>query len=184
MEMTLKYDGRKVRLGACDEKGKNAAVGIGLIWKEEEVSVYAEAIRGQEMTKAKDAGRVGKYMMSMGWERGYMVYPIYGKSGGTRIYIAMTNAILQSIQRGIEGDTYGPKIRLGDFNHIPNLMATLKDLMKEQQWLDVGSVADWWGGVPDETICHGRGKAQKSRIDGYMASIEALGRSMITRLKK
>ena len=113
--------------------------------------------------------------MSMGWERGYMVYPIYGKSGGTRTDIAMTNAIQQSTQRDIEGDPYGPKIIPEDFNHTSNLLATVKDLMEEQQWMDVGSVADWWGGVPDEPTCHSRGKTQKARIDGYLVNLEALG---------
>ena len=109
IEMTMKDDEWRVHLGPCDETGQNAAAGVGVMWKEEEVSVYPEPIRDEEMAKAKEAGRVGKYTMSMGWERDYMVYPIYGKSGGTRADIAMTNSILQAIQREMEGDPYGPR---------------------------------------------------------------------------
>ena len=74
-----------------------------------------------------------------------MVYPMPGKSGCTRTDIAMTNAILLSIQREIEGDPYGPNIILGDFYCAPNQLATVKDMMREQQWVDVGSVGDWRG---------------------------------------
>ena len=61
MEMTLKGDGWKVHVGPCDETGKNAAAaGVGVMWKEEEVSVYPEPIRDEELATAKEAGRVGK----------------------------------------------------------------------------------------------------------------------------
>ena len=135
------------------------------------------------MTKVKEAGSVGKYTMSMGWERGYMVSPTYGKSGGTRTDIAMTNAILQSIQREMGGDPYGPKIILGDFNHTPNLLATVKDLMKEQQWIDVGSVADWW----EESQMNRHAAAWKKHMSresmDTLRTLKPWGRYMITRWK-
>ena len=42
------------------------AAGVGVMWKEEEVSIYPEPIRDEELAKAKQAGRVGKYTTSMG----------------------------------------------------------------------------------------------------------------------
>ena len=50
----------------------NAAAGVGVMWKEEEVSIYPEPIGDEELAKPKEAGRVGEHTMSMGWDRDYM----------------------------------------------------------------------------------------------------------------
>ena len=62
-----------------------------------------------------------------------------------------------------------------DFNHIPDKLMSVKDLMREDQWVDVGKQAVWWGGIPSEPTCHSKEEAQRSRIDGFLVNPEALG---------
>lgn len=45
----MKDEGWRVHLGPCDETGKDAAAGVGVMWKEEDVNVYPEPRRDEEM---------------------------------------------------------------------------------------------------------------------------------------
>ena len=64
---------------------------------------------------------------------------------------------------------------LGDFNETPDKLSTMRELIKEEQWVDVGSVANWCGGTPNEPTCHSKENAKRSRIDGIIVNPEALG---------
>ena len=63
----------------------------------------------------------------------------------------------------------------GDFNATPCELQTVRELMREDQWTDVGDRAHWWGGKPDQLACHSRKTANKSRIDGIVVDCEVLG---------
>ena len=67
----------QVHFGPCDETGKNAAAGVGVMWREAEVKIFPEKTKNEELAKAKEMGRAGKYIMDFGWEKSYMVYPMY-----------------------------------------------------------------------------------------------------------
>ena len=49
-----------MHFGPCDETGKNAAAGVGVIWKDEGVKVFPEQTGDADLRKASEAGRVGK----------------------------------------------------------------------------------------------------------------------------
>ena len=44
----------------------------------------------------------------------------------------------------------------------------------EDEWIDAGHCADWWGGVKDAPTCHQRAVAKETRIDGILANMWAL----------
>ena len=71
------------------------------MWKEDNVEILPEKIKDEDLGKAKNCGRVEKYLMDVGWEKSYRVYPVYGKSGGSREVVAITEAILQAATREI-----------------------------------------------------------------------------------
>ena len=56
-----------------------------------------------------------------------MVFPVYGKSGGSKEAIAMTEAILQAIRREIRSESHMPTIITGDFNKEPSTLQTVKE---------------------------------------------------------
>ena len=76
--------GWKVHFGPCDETSKVAAAGIGAMWKDDEVHVYPEKMQDDDLVKARSLGRAGKYIVNVGWESNYVVYPIYGKVAAPR----------------------------------------------------------------------------------------------------
>ena len=48
---------------------------------------------------------------------------------------------------------------VGDFNKDPITFQTIRELKKEEQWVDLGDVANWWGRTPGEHTCHSRENA-------------------------
>ena len=166
--------GWEVHFGPSDETGKVAAAGVGVMWRAEQVQVFPEKMRDEELNKAMEKGRVGKYIMDVGWDANYTVYPLYGMSGGTKQATIVTEAILQAVRREIKGDRHMPTMIAGDFNKEPSTIHSVKVLKKEENWTDVGEVADWWGRTPGEPTCRSRKRAKPSRIDGYVVNPAAM----------
>ena len=48
--------------------------------------------------------------------------------------------------------------------------------MEDEQWIDVGEKAHWWGGTANECTCQTRPMAKPTRIDGILASRDAIAR--------
>ena len=63
---------------------------------------------------------------------------------------------------------------LGDFNAEPNSLDLAKEMIEDQQWVDVGERAEWWGGTANQKTCQTRPQAKPTRIDGILASREAV----------
>ena len=166
--------GWEVHFGPSDEAGKVAAAGVGVMWNAEEVQAFPEQMKDEDLIKARGKGRVGKYIMDVGWDTNYTVYPIYVMSGGTKQAPILTEAILQAVRREIKGDRHMPTIIAGDFNKEPNTIHSVKVLKKEENWTDVGEVADWWGRKPGEPTCRSGKRAKPTRIDGYVVNPAAL----------
>ena len=80
----LREAGWPIHCGPCDETGKRASAGVGVMCREDEVKVYPEKIKDGELYKAYECAMVAKYTMDVGWERSYTVYNLYGKSGGSK----------------------------------------------------------------------------------------------------
>ena len=104
--------GWSIHFGPCDESSKVASAGVGVMWRDDEVQVYPEKIGVEDLAKARDLGRAGKYIVNLGWDYNYVVFPVYGKSGGSKETIAMTEAILQAIRREIRTGSHMPTIIL------------------------------------------------------------------------
>ena len=46
------------------------------MWREDQVKVYPERIKDEELIKAYEVGMVGKYTVDVGWEKLHGVQPI------------------------------------------------------------------------------------------------------------
>ena len=71
-------------------------------------------------------------------------------------------------------DKHGVQFMMGDFNVEPNKLDITREMIEDQQWIDVGEKAMWWGGTPNQNTCQTRPQAKPTRIDGILASREAV----------
>ena len=117
---------------------------------------------------------VGKYILDVGWGKNYTVYNMYGKSGGSKDAVTTTEALCQGCRRDGARNLHCPKMWVGDFNATPCDLLTVREMIRDHQWTDVGHRDNWWRGKPDEWTCHSRAKAKKSRIDGVVVDCEVL----------
>jgi len=95
-------------------------------------------------------------------------------SGGTKQATLVTEAILQAVRREVKEDRHMPTIIAGDFNKEPSTIHSVRVLKREENWIDVGEVADWWGRPPCEPTCRSRKRAKPTRIDGYVVNPAAM----------
>ena len=63
---------------------------------------------------------------------------------------------------------------MADFNITPLGLDTFEKMFEDELWEDLGHVAGWWGGVPDEPTCQTRAGAKATRIDGVLANMWAV----------
>ena len=70
----LKAAGWQIHCGPCNEGGRKAPAGVGVMWRECAVKIYPERIKDLDLRKAYERGTVGKYTLDVGWERAYTVY--------------------------------------------------------------------------------------------------------------
>ena len=61
----------------------------------------------------------------------------------------------------------------GGLQRGPNKLDAINKMMEEHCWIDVGEVANWWGGKPGMPACHAKAGATPSRIDGIVCNLEA-----------
>ena len=116
----LREAGWPIHCGPCDETGKRASAGVGVMCREDEVKVYPEKIKDGELYKAYECAMVAKYTMDVGWERSYTVYNLYGKSGGSKEAITTTEALCQGCRREGEQGIHGPKMWVGGNSMLPH----------------------------------------------------------------
>ena len=48
-----------------DESSKVASAGVGVMWRDDEVQVDPEKIGDEDLAKARDLGRAGKYIVNL-----------------------------------------------------------------------------------------------------------------------
>ena len=63
----LGKDGWAMLCSPSDETGKNAAAGVGVMWRAQDVNIFEENIKYEKLTKAREMGRASKYVMGVGW---------------------------------------------------------------------------------------------------------------------
>ena len=102
------------------------------------------------------------------------VYVIYGCTGDTKQAKQISEAIVEAIEEEIAKDPLLPTLMARGFNHTSNELHSVKKLIEEQSWCDLGAVADWWRGIRNQTTCHSRADAKPTRIDGILTNIDAM----------
>ena len=110
----------------------------------------------------------------LGWEANVTCYVIYGKSGGSNKDKAVTEEILNAIKEELASEIHRPTLILGDFNAEPDSLKAAKDLIENDQWVDIGKNAAWWDGESGTPTCQTRPQAKATRIDGILANRAAI----------
>ena len=103
-------------------------------------------IRTANFQKAFDEGRVCKCVLDIGWDANFSVYIIYCKSGGTKLAKDYNEWLVDCCRGEIAGDEGSPNIIMADFNATPSNIGSIKEMIEDELWEDVGHVANWRGG--------------------------------------
>ena len=119
-------------------------------------------------------GRVCKCLLDFGWGCNFMLYELYGQSGGTKAARTMNEWLVDCCREEQAGEEGIPTFIKADFNITPTNLNSVKELVDDELWEDVGSVAGWWGGTSNETTCRTSAGAKPTRIDGILANLWAL----------
>ena len=170
--------GYNLIVGPCSKDTKKPSAGMGCASREGKVEIFVPKHLTEEFEEATQTGRVERYMMDTGWEQMMQVFNLYGKAGGRKEDIAVTEALLEVIEGEMNAEQERskqciPTIICGDFNADKLKLQGITKLNEEEGWIDVGLHADWWGGTPGVPTCEARPGLQETRIDGILANPQA-----------
>ena len=129
---------------------------MGCASVKDKIEVIVPKHRTEAFEEAWKAGRAGKYLVDLGWERMMQVFNVYGQAGGGKEDEAITEAILSAVREERDQEQHLPTLIVGDLNANPGKLQHIMELIEEEGWIDVGLHADWWGGVPAEDTCESR----------------------------
>ena len=62
----LKKNGWAMLCSPSDETGMNAAAGVGVMWRAQDVNIFEEKIKDEKLFKARAMGRACNYVMEVG----------------------------------------------------------------------------------------------------------------------
>ena len=130
-------------------KKNNAGVGV-LVRRTSGVKVAGGKIRTEDFRTARDKGRAAKYHVDADWDTDAVCYVLYGQAGGNNKDKSKTQEIMQACREEFPWDRHCVQFMLGDYNAEPNSLDLAKEMMEDQQWVDVGEKADWWGGTANQ----------------------------------
>ena len=152
----------KVERSPSDQTTKLPRAGVGIA-AQSDIVLARPKIRCEAFRQAQEAGRVDKHMQDLGWEQNLLCLVIYGVSGGSNEAKDETEAITEAIKEEIGEYSEMPAIIKRDFNRTPNELSTLKELIEDEAWTDLGSVVEWWGRTqPDDAPNESGGKGDKN----------------------
>ena len=148
-------------VGPCCKDTKKPSAGVGCASTVGKSEVITLKHLTKDFEEAAKTGRVEKYLIDLGWEKMMQVFNIYGKAGGRKEDVAVTEALLEATKGEREAEQRRtkhtlPTMILGDFNEDPEKLQGIMTLVEEEGWIDVGLHADWWGGPPATTTCEAR----------------------------
>ena len=147
MKKILAKAGWNMQCGPCDPNTKKPNAGVGVAEKEQsKLNVVQAERKASSFQAAWQLGRVEKYEVDLGWGSNLMVYVPYGKSGGAKADKDLANSIIEAIREEIATEYHKPTIIIGDFNVEPATLRAVGEMIEQEQWIDVGANASWWGG--------------------------------------
>ena len=173
MVKKMKEVGCDFQCSGVDEDTAKPNAGVGVVTKTK-VTIVQTPLKSDDETIKKFESRIVRYEVNAGWEHSIAVYNIYGKAGRTPAAIAQTEEMLESVLHDNETRKGGPVLIMGDFNIEPEKLRTVRRIMEEAQWTDLGAEGDIWGrprGVPTFQV---RKEDSPTRIDAVLANPEAL----------
>ena len=171
----LEQNGWTLMCGPCDNHTRKPNAGVGvLVRRNAGVVVTRGKVQTDAYRVAYDEGRATKFHVDATWCTEAMCYVIYGQAGSNKSNKTKTQEIMEAGIEEMAYDKHGVQFMLGDFNAEPNQLDISKELIEEHQWVDVGAKADWWGGEANQKTCQTRPQAKPTRIDGILASREAV----------
>ena len=78
---------------------------------------------------------------------------------------ARTDELISILRSELQAMEPGPKMIMGDVNASTEDLPTILQMLSEEGWTDVGSVAHLCDGIPNRPTCHVNATAKESRID-------------------
>ena len=97
--------------------------------------------------KAHDMGRACKIECDFGWDCNFAIFELYGQAGGSAAARTFNEWLVDSCREEAAEEGGKPQLIMADFNITPNKLETVKELIQDELWEDLGSIADWWGGA-------------------------------------
>ena len=113
-------------------------------------------------------------LSDVGWDNNSCIYEAYGMAGGSKAAKEFNEWLIDACREEMGGGEGLPHLLMADFNITPLNLETVKELVEDELWEDVGGKADSWGGVPNQPTCKTRAGAKATRIDGILANISAI----------
>ena len=92
-------------------------------------------------------------------------------AGGSKAAKDFNEWLIDACREEMGGEEGLPHLLMADFNITPLGLDTVKEMVEDELWEDLGHVASWWGGVQDEPMCQTRAGAKATRIDGVLANM-------------
>ena len=159
--------------GPSDDTTKTPSAGVGIAARED-ITCVRDEFKSQAFKRIYELGRADKYLIDLGWRQNIVAFVVYCFAGGSNEAKEGTDQIADAIREEIGEDSVMPVIIQGDFNRTLNEIPTFKEMIEEEAWVDIGSVASWWGGTDNQTTCQSSSKAKATRIDGMLFNKFAL----------
>ena len=143
--------------------------------------VAALAVKGIEMypaTKVTDdyrdalaTGRCNIFCFDIGGQT-LVCANIYGWTGGSKgsKEAERTDDIISIVRMQFRQMPPGPKLICGDLNACTEALPTLKWMLKEEGWTDVGNNSSICRGEQGKYTCHARAGAKESRLDYFITN--------------
>ena len=73
------------------------------------------------------------------------MYEFYGQAGGTKAAKDFNEWLVDCCREEMAGEEGMPNCIMADLNITPARLDTVKELMEEELWEDVGALTHWWG---------------------------------------
>ena len=134
---------------------------MGCASKNEKAEILTTKHNTEDFKEAWKAGRAGKYLIDLGWEKMMQVFNVYGQSGGGKANEAIIETILAAVNQERDSEQYLPTLIVGDINADPKKLQNLVELVEEEGWIDVWAACGLVGkqtsrnNVRKQTRCKG-----------------------------
>ena len=133
---------KKLACGPSDYTKKVPQAGVAIA-AGERVKMDEAEIKTEAFKKCYEQGRVLKVYIECGWTECVVCYETYCEAGGTNRAKEHNVEIMEAIRGEMVGEETLPTLIMGDFNATPVDNSTIKAMIEDDAWIDIGHCAEW-----------------------------------------